>query len=386
MKRAMVMLLWLMGSWGLWGQTAARMATGAEQVEEYVRLAQGKRVAVVANQASVAGGKHLVDILLERGVEVRYILCPEHGFRGAAEAGAKVADGVDPLTGLPLISLYGDAKKPSPSVLKGVEQVVFDLQDVGCRFYTYISTLHYVMEYCAENGVELVVLDRPNPNASYVDGPVLEEKYRSFVGMHPGVPVVYGMTIGEYACMIQGEGWIACHDSLQMHVVALQNYTHDSLYHLPIAPSPNLQTDQAIALYPSLCLFEGTNVSVGRGTATPFEVIGRPSYAKHDYRFTPRPIAGVSNHPPHNGKVCYGLDLSQVEPCRCFDLSYLMEMYAHSDKQTFFLKSNFFEKLAGTAQLRRQIVAGAGEEEIRASWEPALARFRQIREKYLLYQ
>lgn len=368
-----------------WSQAPARITVGAERIDQYLPLLQGRCIAVVANQASRVGDRHLVDTLLALGVNIQTIFSPEHGFRGNNEAGAHVADNTDPATGLPIFSLYGSNKKPSSQQLKGIELIIFDLQDVGCRFYTFISTLHYVLEAAAENALQVIVLDRPNPNAHYVDGPVLEASYQSFVGMHPGVPVVYGMTIGEYARMIVGERWITGADRLRLHVVPLLHYTYDSLYHLPIAPSPNLRTAQAIALYPSLCLFEGTNVSVGRGTDCPFEVIGRPSYKMRDYAFVPHSVPGVSDNPPHKGKTCYGLDLTGVEPCACFDLTYLLEMYRHSDKSTFFLKSNFFEKLAGTATLRRQLMQGASEQEIRASWAPGLAQFQTVRQRYLLY-
>lgn len=358
---------------------------GADQIANYKQTLQHKNLAVVANQASRVGQRHLVDSLLQMDLQVKYILCPEHGFRGDAEAGAKIADGVDAQTGIPIISLYGNNKKPKPDQLPNVETLIFDLQDVGCRFYTYISTLHYVMEYCAENNVQLIVLDRPNPNAGYVDGPVLEPKYKSFVGMHPGVPIVYGMTIGEYALMINGEGWLLDGKQCPLHVVPLLHYTHDSSYSLPVPPSPNLRTDQAIALYPSLCLFEGTNVSVGRGTDCPFEIIGRPSYRNHTFSFVPHPIPGVSDNPLHNGKLCYGIDLCSVQPQKSFDLTYLIEMYRNSDKNTFFLKSNFFEKLAGTASLRKQLQQGSSPEQIRQSWAAGLDKFKVIRQKYLLY-
>lgn len=316
------------------------------------------RTAVVANQTSVVGATHLVDTLLRAGVNVTKIFCPEHGFRGTAAAGAKVDNSTDPKTGLPIISLYGKNKKPTPEQLKDVDCVVFDLQDVGCRFYTYISTLHYVMEACAETGIPLVVLDRPNPNGHYVDGPVLDTaRYRSFVGMHP-VPVVYGMTIGEYAKMINGEHWIK--DTCDLTIVKMKGYRRDSIgYEMPVPPSPNLRNAHAIALYPSLCLFEGTNCGVGRGTDYPFEW------------------------------VTYGtdtLDLRQETAPAAFSLKYLIEMYRRVPQGKFFLKSNFFEKLAGTTELRRQIEAGMSEADIRATWQPGLERFKEIRKKYLIYQ
>ena len=345
------------------------------------------RVAVVANQASLlACGTHLVDTLMRCGVRVVKIMSPEHGFRGNAEAGAAVAGGVDVQTGLPVVSLYGKNKKPTAAQLSDVDLVLFDLQDVGCRFYTYISTLHYVMEACAEAGIPLAVLDRPNPNGHYVDGPVLDtSRYRSFVGMHP-VPVVYGMTIGEYAMMINGEGWLKGGIKCNLTVFPMQGYKRDSVgYELPVAPSPNLQNAHAIALYPSLCLFEGTNVSVGRGTDTPFEIIGAPRCSLRQFSFTPRAIPHVSDNPPFKGQTCHGLDLRKVEPPTRFDIGWLLEMYRTTPHEGFFLKSNFFDLLAGSDKLRKQIVQGVGEEEIRRSWEPALGQFKEIRSRYLLY-
>ena len=318
------------------------------------------RVAVVGNQTSIVGNTHLVDTLMARGVNVTKIFCPEHGFRGTAEAGAKVDNSTDPKTGLPIISLYGKNKKPTAKQMEDVDVVLFDLQDVGCRFYTYLSTLHYVMEACAERDIPLVVLDRPNPNGHYIDGPVLDTTTcRSFVGMHP-VPVVYGMAIGEYAQMINGEGWLSRGEKCDLTVVPMQGYRRDSIsYQLPVPPSPNLRNAHAIALYPSLCLFEGTNCGVGRGTDYPFEW------------------------------VTYGtdtLDLRKTQVYSGFNLQYLIEMYKRVPQGKFFQKSNFFEKLAGNKDLRKQIEAGMSEEEIRASWQPALEHFKTIREKYLIYK
>lgn len=363
MKRLLpiVLLLMLLGS--CHAQPAARqvLRTGAEEFLGNEHALEGHpRFAVVANQTSVVGSTHLVDTLLALGADVRKIFCPEHGFRGTAAAGAKVDNSVDPKTGLPIISLYGKNKKPTQEQLADVDYVLFDLQDVGCRFYTYISTLHYVMEACAEAGIPLAVLDRPNPNGHYVDGPVLDTAhYRSFVGMHP-VPVVYGMTIGEYARMINGEGWLKDGIKCNLTVVPMQGYKRDSVgYELPVPPSPNLRNAHAIALYPSLCLFEGTHVSVGRGTGYPFE------------------------------RVSYGsdtLDLRGEEAPSAFSLRYLMEMYRRVPKGKFFQKSNFFEKLAGNGDLRKQIESGMSEEEIRATWQPALDEFKKIRVKYLIYK
>ena len=317
-------------------------------------------VAVVANQTSLVGNTHLVDTLLSQGVRVTKIFCPEHGFRGTAAAGAKVSDSKDPQTGLPIISLYGKNKKPTPQQMKDLDAVVFDLQDVGCRFYTYLSTLHYVMEACAERDIPLVVLDRPNPNGHYIDGPVLDTAhYRSFVGMHP-VPIVYGMTIGEYAQMINGEHWLAGGRECNLTVVPMQGYRRDSIgYELPVPPSPNLRNAHAVALYPSLCLFEGTNCGVGRGTPWPFEI------------------------------VTYKADTLNLRSAVCsnnaINLSYLLRMYSCVPKGKFFLKNNFFEKLAGTSQLRKQIELGLTEEEIRATWQPSLNRFKTLHQHYLIY-
>ena len=375
MKRLLpiVLLLMLLGS--CHAQPAARqvLRTGAEELldckghrwghEDVCAFAQPVymgRLAVVANQTSLVGNTHLVDTLLASDVVVTKIFCPEHGFRGTAEAGAHVDNSIDSKTGIPIVSLYGKNKKPTQEQLADVDYVLFDLQDVGCRFYTYISTLHYVMEACAEAGIPLAVLDRPNPNGHYVDGPVLDTAhYRSFVGMHP-VPVVYGMTIGEYAQMINGEGWLKDGIKCNLTVVPMQGYKRDSVgYELPVPPSPNLRNAHAIALYPSLCLFEGTHCGVGRGTGYPFE------------------------------RVSYGsdtLDLRGEEAPSAFSLQYLMEMYRRVPKGKFFQKSNFFEKLAGNDDLRKQISSGMSEEEIRATWQPALDEFKKIREKYLIYK
>ena len=341
---------------------------------KYAQIVALGNVAVVANQTSVVAtkweqpgkiiyGTHLVDTLLSEGVNITKIFCPEHGFRGTAAAGAHVDNSIDTKTGIPIISLYGKNKKPTKEQMKGVDVVIFDLQDVGCRFYTYISTLHYVMEACAENNVPLIVLDRPNPNGHYVDGPVLDTAhYRSFVGMHP-VPIVYGMTIGEYAMMINGEGWLRGGEKCDLTIVPMQGYKRDSVgYELPVPPSPNLRNAHAIALYPSLCLFEGTHCGVGRGTDYPFEWVTYGSDTL-DLRYEQAPVA--------------------------FSLKYLMLMYnqaiKQSNNQTFFLKNNFFEKLAGNGDLRKQIESGMSEEEIRATWQPALDEFKKIRAKYLIY-
>ena len=396
----------------------AQVVPGAWRTDRYLSMLEGKRVAVCGNQTSLvdtcryeflsadsnilvidcspkslqpAEMPHLVDVLLANKVQVVKIFCPEHGFRGNAEAGAHIASGVDAKTGLPIVSLYGNNKKPQPSQLSDVDVIVFDLQDVGCRFYTYISTLHYVMEAAAENGVEVIVLDRPNPNGYFVDGPVLNPKWKSFVGMHP-VPVVYGMTIGEYAFMINGERWLAGGRACQLTVIALENYTHQTRYTLPVRPSPNLPNDEAIYLYPSLCFFEGTNVSIGRGTEHPFQMYGSPQMTKGDYTFTPHPIKGVSENPLCNGKLCRGYYLypqahDSLNTSNRLSLEYLLTAYqCTSDKSAFFTNAAFFDKLVGTDQLRKQIIQGLTEEQIRASWQADLDSFMVVRAKYLLYE
>jgi uncharacterized protein YbbC (DUF1343 family) len=360
---------------------------GAELTNEYLKLLKDKRVAVVANQTSVIGKTHLVDSLINSGIDVVKVLGPEHGFRGNAGAGEKIKDNRDVKTGLPVISLYGKHKKPTKDDLKDVDIVVFDIQDVGVRFYTYISTMTYVMEACAESNIGFLVLDRPNPHGSYIDGPVLEPDYSSFVGMHQ-VPVVHGMTVGEYAGMVNEEGWLANGVKCNLKVIKIKNYTHSSYYKLPIPPSPNLPNMNAIELYPSLCFFEGTIISVGRGTKFPFQVIGHPDYTGGDYTFTPVDIPGAAMNPKYEGEKCYGYDLSgfadSVLLKKRLDLRWLIQMYNFfKDKDDFF--NSFFDKLAGTDKLRKQIVAGLTEDEIRESWKPGLKEFDKIRKKYLLY-
>ena len=360
---------------------------GAERMGEYLPLLQGKRVALVGNQTSMVGNTHLVDTLLKCDIKVKKILTPEHGFRGTADAGAKVADGVDNVTGLPLVSLYGSHKKPTKEDLADVDIVVFDIQDVGARFYTYISTMHYVMEACAENNVKFLVLDRPNPNGHYVDGPVLDMKYKSFVGMHP-VPIVHGMTIAEYARMINGEKWLANGVQCDLQYVTCENYDHreqNAHYSLPIAPSPNLSADIAIALYPTLCLFEGTVMSVGRGTDKPFEMVGCPDFADTSFYFVPQSKQGASK-PMYEGQKCYGRNygstaLYDVTSIRIGIWKDILENYTGT--KPFF--NSFFTKLAGTPELQKQLEEGKSENEIRASWQEGLTQFKQIRSKYLLY-
>jgi uncharacterized protein YbbC (DUF1343 family) len=369
-----------------------KIIPGADQTELYIGYLKGKNIGMVINQTSVIGEQLTpsIDSLLKLGISVKKLFGPEHGFRGNASNGATVDDSFDAKTGLPVISLYGNKHyKPSPADLQGLDLLIFDIQDVGARCYTYLSTLHYVMEACAENNVELMILDRPNPNGFYVDGPVLDTAYHSFVGMHP-VPIVHGMTIAEYAQMINGEGWLKNHMQCKLRIIKVVNYKHNSKYVLPVNPSPNLNTNQSVLLYPSLCLFEGTALSVGRGTLMPFQEVGHPSLkGKYTYSFTPVSMPGMSEYPPQKNQVCYGIDLEGyntniIRSDGQMNLSWLIELYnAFPDKQHFF--SAYFTKLAGTAGLRKQIEAGESEKQIRDSWEPALSRYKSMRRKYLLY-
>ncbi len=367
-----------------------KILPGAYSTSEYFPLLKNKNVAVVANHTSLLGNTHLVDTLLSAGVKVVKIFCPEHGFRGTASAGKKIKNAVDKKTGLPVISLYGKHKKPNKSDLADVDVVVFDLQDVGVRFYTYISTLQLVAEACAEYGKELIVLDRPNPNGFYVDGPVLDTaNYRSFIGMQP-VPVVYGMTIGEYITMLKGEKWMKYAGRLNLKVIKCKNYTHDSLYKLPVNPSPNLKDMKAVYLYPSLCFLEGTKISVGRGTNKPFRIFGAPFFPKNlPYKFNPVSMPGA-RHPKFEGQLCYGFDVSEeykrILKNKSLVLYWLLNAYKltpDSLKKTFFRSS--FDKLAGTDKIRKQVIAGKTAAEIKKSWQPALEKFLKIRQKYLMY-
>ncbi|OIQ22615.1 MAG: hypothetical protein BM557_00475 [Flavobacterium sp. MedPE-SWcel] len=365
-------------------QKIVRIKTGADNYSKYLPLLKNKKVGIVTNQTGIISNdkKHLVDFLLEKGIDVKTIYAPEHGFRGTADAGELIKDGKDIKTGLPIISLYGNNKKPKPEQLKGIDILIFDLQDVGARFYTYISSLHYVMEACAENNIPLIVLDRPNPNGGIVDGPILEKENKSFVGMHP-IPVLHGMTIGEYAKMINGEKWLKNNVQCQLTVIACSNYKRTLPYSLLISPSPNLPNDQSINLYPSLCFFEGTTISIGRGTNKQFQIYGSPSLPKTDFSFTPKPNKGAKN-PKHNGKICYGKNLSTIKKIDRLELKWLLKAYNDtSDKSSFFIP--FFAKLAGTKQLQQQIESGKTEKEIRESWKGGLINFKQMRRKYLIY-
>jgi uncharacterized protein YbbC (DUF1343 family) len=359
---------------------AQKLVLGAERTNIYLPLLKNKKIAIVGNQTSMIANTHLVDSLLSLKVNVVKVFSPEHGFRGKADAGAIIEDETDDKTGLPIISFYRKNKKPTAEQLKGIEFLLFDIQDVGARFYSYISTLHYVMEAAAENNIKVIVLDRPNPNGHYIDGPIREKGFESFVGMHP-IPIVHAMTIGEYAQMINGEKWIA--RQCDLTVIEMENYTHDMSYDLPIKPSPNLPNSRSINLYPSLCLFEGTNVSLGRGTEYPFQHFGAP-YLKSNYSFTPKSGEG-SKSPPHENKTCYGTDLRfQDNYLEEINLNWLIESYNNCpEKEKFF--NSFFDKLAGTDKLRLQIIEAKTVKEIKESWQEGLNEFKKIRNKYLLY-
>lgn len=366
---------------------------GANRTNAYLPLLEGKNIGVVGNQSSVIFSAdegeapkhtHLVDSLVSLKVNVSSVFAPEHGFRGTADAGEAIKDGKDPKTGLPIISLYGDNKKPKPEQLEGLDILIFDLQDVGTRFYTYISSLHYVMEACAENDIQLIVLDRPNPNGHYVDGPVLDPEYKSFVGMHP-IPVVHGLTMGEYAKMINGEKWLKNEAQTHLTVIDMENYNHDLPYNLPIKPSPNLPNDQSINLYPSLCFFEGTNVNEGRGTDKQFQVFGSPFLDEDvfEYSYTPESKEGAKS-PKHLGVLCHGKDLSDHPRLEEINLSWLISAYENTADQSKFF-NGFFTSLAGGPELQKQIEAGLSEKEIRETWKKDLEEFKQNREEYLIY-
>jgi len=366
---------------------------GASHFEKYIPLLKGKKVAIVANQTSTIENNsttkekytHLVDTLLAMDISINKVFSPEHGFRGKADAGEKVMDGIDPTTGIPIISLYANNKKPHTDQLKGIDIIVFDLQDVGVRYYTYTSTLHYVMEAAAEASIPVMVLDRPNPNAHYIDGPILEKQYESFIGMHP-VPIVSGMTIGEYALMINGESWLRNGIKCDLRIIPLSNYTHKTTYELPVKPSPNLPNATAINLYPSICLFEGTLLSCGRGTETQFQIFGAPELPedKYPFTFTPIPNEGAK-HPKHQEVLCYGMNLQDNDRLSEIELSWILDAYAnYPNKKDFFI--SYFIKLAGTVTLQNQIELGYSVVDIKKTWQPGLEKFKKTRSKYLLYE
>jgi len=360
---------------------------GAGQFGRYKSLVENRSVAVVANQTSMAGEVHLIDFLLNNGVDIKKIFAPEHGFRDLADAGEEIKDGKDVQTGLPVVSLYGSHRKATPEDLSGIDVVIFDIQDVGVRFYTYLGTLHYLMEACAENNVEVLILDRPDPNGFYVDGNILDTAFSSFVGMHP-VPIVHGMTVGEYALMINGEGWLKGGIRCKLNVIKCLNYDHGTLYELPVKPSPNLPNQTSIYLYPSICFFEGTNISLGRGTAFPFQVYGSPLLPDRGFSFTPDSAFGAKN-PPLKGIKCYGVDLrnainDKLVPVSAINLEWVIDAYNnYPEKDKFFTR--YFDTLSGGPTIREQIQQGMTSDQIRETWKEGLEKFRRVRAKYLLY-
>lgn len=383
-----LLVLWswfLLGSSTLFAQKTP-VLTAAEQPEAYLPLLQNKKVGVVGNQTSILVNQdmmHLVDFLLKNDVAVQKVFVPEHGFRGDADAGEQVDNSIDSKTGLPIISLYGNNKKPTQEQLNGLDVVIFDLQDVGTRFYTYISTMHYVMEACAESGLEVLIFDRPNPNGDYVDGPMLKKGFESFVGMHP-IPVIHGLTVGELATMINGEKWLKGGIQANITVIPVKNWAHADPYQLLVKPSPNLPSDLSIRLYPSTCFFEGTTISLGRGTYFPFQVYGYPDEDFGDFTFTPESIPGMAKSPRYQDQVCYGRDLRNEPSDAKFTLKYLLDAFALSkDKSKFF--TNYFDTLAGSDELRKMIQAGKSEKEIRAAWKSDHDKYMTLRANYLLY-
>ncbi len=388
--RAGLLFIFLFSAIFYFSQSSEKIIVGAERLDQYLEIIKSKNIGLVANQTSTIKKEHLVDVLLSEGVNVQKVFSPEHGFRGKSDAGEKVKDEFDLQTGLPIFSLYGKSKrKPSKDLLKDIEIIVFDLQDVGVRFYTYISTLHYVMEACAENDIALIVLDRPNPNGFYVDGPVLENSFKSFVGMHP-VPIVHGLTIGEYATMINGQKWLNNGNICSLKVVTCLNYNHSIRYSLPIPPSPNLPNMMSVYLYPSLCFFEGTDISVGRGTDFPFQVFGSPNLKEGKFKFTPISKFGAKN-PKHKGVLCVGNDLRNINidslnNVKKFNLNWLVSCYHNSKLPLdFFNKNGFFNLLAGTDKLMNLIKGGANASQIRDTYQKDLIKYKQVRKKYLLY-
>jgi uncharacterized protein YbbC (DUF1343 family) len=374
----------------------ASLLTGAEQTELYLPLLQNKKVGMVVNPTSIIGKQTSVDSLLKAGVQIVKIFGPEHGFRGDASAGATVNDAIDEKTGIKAVSLYGKHERPTAEDLADIDVMVFDIQDVGVRFYTYINTLQHVMEACAENNKELIILDRPNPNGFYVDGPILDPKLASGIGLQP-IPIVHGLTVGEYAQMLNGEGWLRNKEQCKINIIKVSNYNHNLPYELPVKPSPNLNTQQSILLYPTLCLFEGTILSQGRGTQFPFTVLGAPALkGKYQFFFTPKSIKGMAETPLHQDTPCYGLDLrsyniSNIRKEKTLNIKWLIELYkAYPNKADFFnyklsKQMGNFDKLAGVTTLKQQIIEGKSESEIRASWEPGLIAYKNTRNKYLLY-
>lgn len=359
------------------------IVTGAEQLDEYTYLLEGNSVALVANQTSLVNEVHLVDTLLSVGINIVKVFAPEHGFRGKADAGAHIDNEIDSKTGLPLISLYGKYKKPSKENMEGVDIVVFDIQDVGARFYTYISSLHYVMEACAESNIPLLVLDRPNPNGHYIDGPLLDTAYKSFVGMHP-IPIVHGMTIAEYAKMINGENWLKDSIQCKLYLQKMEGYSHNKTYDLPVKPSPNLPNPKSVALYPSLCLFEGTAISVGRGTSKQFQIIGSPELDSCAFLFTPISREGA-RYPKYENIICHGWNLEHMDLMPGINIDYLIETYNQYELKGLTFFNSFFDKLAGSNELRIQIESGWSSSQIKETWQEGLNLFSNTRASYLIY-
>lgn len=372
-------------------QATAQVKNGADRLEELFPLLENKRISLVVNQTSLVQNVHLLDTLYNKGMHITQVFAPEHGFRGDADAGEFIKNGKDYRTQVPIISLYGKNKKPQPSQLQQTDIMIFDIQDVGARFYTYISTMFYVMQACAENNKELIILDRPNP-CDYVDGPVLDMKYKSFVGILP-IPILHGCTIGELAQMINGEGWLGNNLQCPLKVITIEDWKHGQPYSLPVKPSPNLPNDQAIALYPSLCPFEGTSISVGRGTDSPFQIIGSPTTKNLKFRFMPHPMKGSDKHPLHQDTYCYGLNLSSEKNIpKGFSLQYVIQFYnyfqnltKHAEKE-FFTRPHWFDLLMGTNQVRLDILKNKTKEQIRSAWQKKLNQYKEIRKKYLLYE
>lgn len=402
MKTLNVLIVSMMCCATLWGQapnkgnplrtkeairkTSTEVKVGAEQMDKILPLLKNKQVALVVNHTSLVGkkGTHLLDTLIAKGITVKKVFAPEHGFRGQADAGEKVLDGKDSKTGIPIISLYGKNKKPTVDQLSDIDVVLFDIQDVGARFYTYISTMHYMMEACAENNKPMIIADRPNPY-DYVDGPIMKSSLRSFVGMDL-IPLLHGCTVGELAQMINGEGWLEGKKTCQLTVIKVKNWKHKQAYSLPVKPSPNLPNDQAIRLYASLCPFEATNISVGRGTTSPFQMVGAPDAKYGEYTFIPQSLVGFDKDPLHKGLTCYGLDLRKVTDPKGFTLKYFMTLYNNSGLGAeFFARPRWFDQLIGDVNVRKDIIAGKSEAEIKASWQKDLAKYKKMRSKYLLY-
>jgi uncharacterized protein YbbC (DUF1343 family) len=359
------------------------MLLGANRTDLYFSEIEGRSIGLLVNHTSIVDDMHLVDFLLSKGMDIHTIFAPEHGFRGTADAGEHVKDGEDKKTGIPIVSLYGNNKKPTPGQLEGIDAVIFDIQDVGVRFYTYISTMHLMMEACAATGTKMIILDRPNPNGHLVDGPVLQKEFSSFVGMH-AIPVLHGLTVGELAKMINEEGWLQDTATCDLMVVPMRNYRHSIRYLLPVRPSPNLPNEQAVMLYPSLCFFEGTQMSIGRGTQFPFQVIGYPDSHFGRFTFTPVSIEGMSKNPKYENQRCYGVDLRTVSAPDKLDVGFVIDFYRKWEKKDDFF-TEYFDTLAGTDALRKQILQGKTEIEIRATWQPALQQYKALRKKYLIY-